>query len=201
MASKVEIWNMALGHLGQEEEVQDEAEDTSYANLCRRYWDDVLDEAFEDVNLPEARVRKVLALVENDPTDEWAFSYEYPSDCAYPRRILSARRDTIESRIPFQIVNDRDSGTLIYTDMEDAVLEYTLNETATAVYPASFRLMLSYKLAYMIAPKLTSGNPDGPALRNQAYELYHIQLSKARASSANKERRDAEPESEFTRNR
>ena len=202
MSSKIEIWNMALGHLGQEEEVQDEAEDTSYANMCRRYWDTILAEEFEGDAWTFLKVSKDLALIDEDPNDEWGYSYEYPADCGFPLRIYSgARRDTLESKVPYEIVNDRDNAVIIYTDQEDATLDYVLDETTTVLYPASFKLCLSYKLAFMIALKLVGGNPGGPQLRSQMYELYLQYCSKAKANDASKIRRDPEPESEFTRNR
>ena len=69
MTSKIEIWNMALGHLGHADEIQDIDEGTTYAIFCRRYWDVALQDEYEEYNYPYFRVQKVLAEIEEDPTD------------------------------------------------------------------------------------------------------------------------------------
>ena len=202
MASRVEIWNMALGNLGQSDEVNDPDEDTNAANACRRFWDADLESELQDFKWSFAVKQLALAEVEEDPTEEWSFSYTYPSDCAIAKRILSGTRtETLDSEIAFEIVNDDSGSKIIYTDMEDAVLEYVKQEDDTTIYPAYFRKAMSYKLAFSIAPSLISGSPNYSSIRREMFELYSQFISRAKKNNANEVVRGQPPDSEFTRNR
>jgi hypothetical protein len=114
-------------------------------------------------------------------------------------RILSGiRNDNRQSRVPFRIVRDV-SGRLIYTDAEDAVIEYTRDETNPELFTPDFTLALSYFLAVQIAPRLTAGDPF--KLSEKVLNFYLAHLSRAKAIARNEEQMEQEPESEFTRGR
>jgi hypothetical protein len=90
--------------------------------------------------------------------------------------------------------------TLIYTDEEDAQLEYTRLVTDTDLFPYEFSTALSYMWAYLAAPGLTGGDPSG--LGQKAFQLFQREISAASARDANKRQWDHPPfDSEFTRNR
>ena len=90
MASKTEIGNLALSHIGIGKEVANiETEQSAEASALRRVYDTALRKTLRDFNWPFARVIADLGLIEEDPTDEWDFSYRVPSDCVSFRRIPS----------------------------------------------------------------------------------------------------------------
>lgn len=198
--TKVSICNLALSHIGIAKEIQDfDADKSQEAAACRRFYDICLEETLRDLYWPFATKFAALAVVEEDPTSEWAFSYRYPSDCLYIRRFLSgSRNDSRQTRVPYKLGQD-DEGTLIYTDVEDAEIEYVKNETDTSKYPIDFAMALSYKLAGLIAPRITAGDPF--KLKDMATKMYIFHIQKAAANAMNEEQAEEDVEAEHIRAR
>lgn len=194
MASRIDIYNMALGHLAVTTTVASLTESTKERKTMDRFYETALDAVLRDRNWPFATKFKNPALVEEEPTDEWAFSYRYPTDCLYLRRLVLAARAS-RVRVPFRIVSD-DNGRLIYTDQEDALIEYTARITDPVRFPPDLVLALSFRLAAYAAPGLTRGDKDG--LGDRALKLYIAELSLAGANALNEEQADQnQPDSEF----
>lgn len=200
MASNTEIANLAIGHLGVGKEIANlDTENSKEAMACRRFFSDARDATLRDFNWPFARRFRTLTLVEEDPNDEWGYSYRYPTNCLAFRRILSGiRNDTRQSRIPYLLAND-DDGELILTDKEDAQGEYTVKITDPARFSADFRIALSLRLAAYIAPWVAGGDPF--KLGQRALTLYQFEISKAQATAGNEEQAEEPPESEYVRAR
>jgi hypothetical protein len=200
MPSDTEIANLAISHLGVAKEIADlETEDSEEANTCRRFYTTALEATLRDLPWPFATKFIALALVEEDPTDEWDYSYRYPADCLKVRRILSGiRNDTRQSRAPYKISQDG-SGRLILTDQQNAEIEYTVNETDEQKYPADFVLAFSFRLAMYAAARLTAGDPF--KLKLEMEKSYRKELVMAGASAFTEEQIDEEPDSEYIRER
>lgn len=198
--SVTDICNLAISHLGVGKEVGNvETDDDEEASAFNRFYETTRDEVLREFPWPFAVKTVDLGLVEEDPTVEWAYSYRYPSNAIQLKRILSGiRNDNQDSRIPYRITRD-DGGLLIYTDLEDATLEYIFRETDPGRFPSDFVTALSYLLAFKMAPRLTKGDPF--KLGNRAYEAYMMAIGKAKADAANEEVSEREPESEFIRSR
>ena len=195
MASDIEICNLALSNLGISKEIASSTEDSAEAETCNRFFVDVRDELLRDFPWTFATKFVALGLVEEDPNDEWGFSYRYPSDCIKVRRILSGiRNDTPATKTKMKIIAD-DDGLLILTDYEDAEIEYTFRAEDPMRYPSDFKKAFALKLAIEIAPRLIAGDPYsiGPKLTQKF--LYEIQ--KAQASSISEEVLDEFPDAEM----
>lgn len=200
MASKTEICNQSLSHLGIGKEIANFTTEASQeAQACRRFYDQALEATLRDFNWPFATKFAALGLIEEDPTTEWSYSYRYPTDCLKIRRILSGvRNDKRDTRVEYKVGQD-DSGLLIYTDMEDAEIEYTLNATDPQFYPSDFTNALAFRLAMYIAPRLTGGDPF--KMGDRAAKMYDYEVSRAKATALNEEQETVEAESEFIRAR
>jgi hypothetical protein len=200
MASKTEICNIAISHLGIGTEIANiDTEDSEPARACRRFYDRCLETVLREFAWPFATRVINPALVEEDPTTEWGYSYRYPVDCLIMKKIQSGlRTDTSQSRAPYRIVGD-DSGSLIYTDCEDAVIEYTALVEDVDNFASDFVMAFSYKLAHYIAPRISGGDPF--ALQERIIKLYVLELSQAERSAYNEEQPDQEAFSEFDRER
>lgn len=198
--SVTDICNMALSHLGIGKEIGNiETDDDEEAAAFNRFYENCRDILLRDFPWPFAMVTADLGLVEEDPTEEWAYSYRYPSNCLKLKRIQSGiRNDNQDSRIPYRVSRD-DGGLLLYTDLEDAVIEYTFRETDPGRFPPEFVSALSFLLAFKMAPRLTAGDPF--KLGDRAYQMYQVEIGKARASAGNEEVPGREPDSEFIRAR
>lgn len=199
-ASATEICNLALGHLCVSTTLTDvDTETSKEAKVCRRFYEEVRNATLRDFNWPFATKIADLGLVEEDPNDEWSYSYRYPSDCINMRKILSGVRNALpEDRVPFKIGRD-DSGRLIFCDMDDAQAEYTMLITAPEEYPPDFVFALSYHLAIMIGPSLVGTDPM--KVIDRCERMYSYLNSKAMAQAANEEMPDTLPESEFIKAR
>jgi len=198
MATKTEICNLAISHLGTGKEIQDFDTDRSEeGDACRRYYQILLEATLRDFAWPFATKIAALNLIEESPNDEWAYSYRYPSDCLKARRILSGiRNDSRQTRVPYKILKD-EAGRIIYTDQINANLEYTILVEDTSYYTPDFILALSWRLASYLAPRLTQGDPYG--LRNSSMQMYEAEISRARAASVNEQQDEEKPNSEFDR--
>lgn len=202
MATETQVANLALSHLGIGKEIAAlGTEKSQEAATLRRFYDEARDATLRDFPWPFATRFESLALVADPPTEteEWDFSYRYPTDCLMLRRIQTdVRIDTNQSRIVFKVGRDT-QGLLIYTDEEDAKVEYTFRETDPGRYPADFLLAFSLRLAHYSAPRLTGGDPF--RLGQRALQLYVQEISMAQASAANESVPDQLPDAEAIRAR
>lgn len=196
-SSTTEIANFAIGHLGIGKRISDlDTERSAEALACRQFYENTRKQVLRDFPWPFATKFAELGLIEEDPTSEWSYSYEYPSDCLKVKRILSGlRNDTGQSRIPYRLIDER----LILCDLEDAEIEYTKDVEDVTLFPSDFVMALSYLLAAYIAPQVTSG--DKFKQKQEMMQMYAMEVSSARANMVNEEQPDQEVDSEFIRTR
>jgi len=204
MASETEICNLALSHIGVGKEIAVlDTEKSEEAEACRRFYDTARDVTLRKFSWPFATRFMALGLVETltdtNSDSEWKYSYRYPSDCVKIRRILSGiRNDTRQSRTPYIIVSD-DTEKLIYTDQQNAEIEYTKRIDDPQLYPSDFIMAYSYRLAGYISARLTKGDPF--KIRAEVLQLFNMEITEAKANAANEEQPEQLPDSEFIRTR
>lgn len=195
MSSSTEICNLALNHVNGKEIQNLDTDSSNEASVCRRFYEQARNEMFEDFPWPFAEIREQLSLVSETPTDDWAYSYQYPSNCARLGYIPSGvRNDTKDSAIPYKVVYG-DSGEYIYTDQENAEIVYTRRVTDESRFPAKFVIALSYKLAGYIAGGVSGGDPF--KLGEKADKKYEMMMAQLQSNVLNEQRREPAPESEF----
>lgn len=184
MSVKVDIWNMALGHIGQQDTISSDTEKSSARFACSRFWENAYKATFRDFDMPFSRKTATLQLVSTNPTDEWGYAYSYPVDCVKFRKIVSSNiQDTDQSKIPFEISqNAAGSALLIYTNQAQADGKYTVDVSIVNLWPEDFQLAVSLRLAAYIAPGLTKGDPFG--LGEKAFKLYERHASMAASNAA-----------------
>lgn len=202
MSSNTDIANLALLHLGFGKTIQSlDTERTSEANACRIFYDNALEIILSNFNWPFSTKKLALGLVQtftNPETDEWRYSYQYPSDCLNLRKIHTPyiRNTNVQSRVPYRIFNSTASnGKLILTDQEKAIAEYTLKITNVDLYPADFKMAFSYLLASYIAPSITNGDNIGTS--SKMLQLAQFFGAQATSRNANEEKEEDIPQSEF----
>jgi hypothetical protein len=200
MASKTEIANMALSHLGIGKEIANiDTEKSAEAAACRRFFNTCLSATLKDFPWPFASKIATLNLIEEEPNDEWAYSYQYPVDCIHAKRIVSGNaNETRQERIDFKIANSS-SSKIILTNKDLAELEYTANITDPNVFSPDFIIALSFRLAAYVAPRLTQGDPF--KLKNDMLGQYAIEIGMARSNAMNEQQDSEVPSSELIRAR
>lgn len=201
MSFNTEVANLALLHLGVSNKTiaNLETERSAEANVCRMFYDRALESVLRDYSWPFATTFAVLNLIEENPNDEWLFSYQYPSDCVRMKRILSGIVEvTAQDRIVYKLAS-KDSGKIILTNQEKAQLEYVRKIDDPNLMTPDFIMAFSFKLAHYMAPSLTGGDPF--KLGERAKNNYLEEISEARSNAFNEEQSDTTNESEFTRSR
>ncbi len=198
--SETDLANLMLFHLGHAKRIGDlETERSAEANAIRTIYRMALDATLRDFHWPFATKFQALGLVEANPTDEWDYSYQYPSDCLDLRRLLSGfRSDSRDSEVKYRIVTDGNN-TLVYTNQADAQAEFTIRITDTLRYPPDFITAFTLRGAALVAPSITSGDPFKMGTR--AIQMYQAEISRAQANARNEFKPDLPPESDFIRAR
>lgn len=182
--SATDICNMALSHLGISKEIANLNEQSKEAEACRRFYDITRQSVLKDHSWPFASKYATLALIEQNPNDEWTYAYRYPVDCLFLRRILSGlRNDTEASKIPYAISQD-DAGYVILTNQDSAQVHYTI-DVSESLFTSDFALALSYRLSHYMAPRLTAGDPY--KLGAQSLQKYFVEVSRATANAFNED--------------
>jgi hypothetical protein len=198
-ANTMTICNMALGHLGVLQTISSLDEKSQEAIACKRFWDVCRESTLRDFTWPFATRFETLELVEEQPTSEWLYSYRYPNDCLFVRRIFSGVRNDDEGSMIRYLVGADDNGQLIFTDQEDAEIEFTHESNVPARWPVDFVLAASLHLAALIAPSVTKGDPNNLAKKNM--DNYMLRIGRAVSNSKNEQARDPQPMDSFTRSR
>jgi len=204
-SSNTEIANLALSHLGNGKEIADlDTENSTEARAVRRFYDVAREATLSDFAWPFATKYQTLALVSQQGdaghiTDDYRYSYRYPTDCLMLRRIRSfTRDDNRQTRIEYKIAQDA-QGQLILADEPVATVEFTILIDQESRYPADFVLALSLRIAAYIAPQLTKGDPF--KMGDRALALYMRQIGDAQSSATNEEQPAENAESEYIRAR
>lgn len=183
MSSKIDVFNMALGHVGISSTVADELERSPERVICSRYFDTCRDAllSYKDMRWRFATARVTLADL-GDPPLGWAFRYRYPNDAVNALEIVggTGRVETIEMTPKFEIQWETD-GRVILTDIEEAVLLYTKRVEEVERWPSSFVEAMAYRLASMIVMPLK--NDTG--MRNDLLTLAEQFAQIAMAASLN----------------
>jgi hypothetical protein len=195
MASKVDICNIALSHVGAYR-IQSITETTKEAKECNNFYEIALNAVLEDHDWSFARKRLVLALL-TDTYSGWSYAYQYPTDCVCPRYIVDVNGTytgtsyDVESdqyvavgRVSFEIASDSTlSNRLILTDKADAELVYTAKVTDTNMFTFKFIEAFAIKLASYLAQPL-KGDIQ---LRQSIFALYSLLSFDAKGTDANSE--------------
>lgn len=192
MASKIDVFNMALSHIGSSETVADELERSPERVTCSRFWDTCRDALFsyKDVEWKFATATVALADL-GTPPDGWGFRYRYPNDCINALEILNGvcRTPPEEFKTKFDIQYEAD-GRVILTDKEEAVLRYTKRVEEVERWPSYFVEAMAARLASFIAAPLKKDL----ATRNDMINLAEQSIQVAIAASLN----EGQPDGPFT---
>lgn len=209
MASKVDIFNMALSHIGGKTVLNAE-ENSAEALVCRTFYNTARDEVLSDGDWPFARKNATLALISENPTPDWLYSYGYPADCLralavpFGREVAKYQYRYVRSfeyhhKIPFEIYYG-DTAKEIYCNMSDARLIYTRRiENEEGRFPVEFVVALSYALAAFIAPRVVGA--ENYEIVQLMEQMAKIKVDRSVARRANQEQEAVTQDSGFTRAR
>ena len=192
----VRLINQALSHLGHTRFIDARTEDTTEVSVSDVHYDDAVDYVLEDFAWGFAKRYVTLALVEEDPSSDWQFSYRYPVNAIKIRRIVTVLGLRDPNPPPFTIGSD-DTARLIYTDEEDAVVEVTYRITDTALFSAQFAEAVSWWLGFLMVPGLAKD----PGIAARCYQMYVAMIDRAAAHDGNEGQTHPPDESDAIRAR
>jgi hypothetical protein len=138
-------------------------------------------QALEDHNWNFARKRVTLATHSEDPPEnQWTYRYEYPSDCV-KARLIANPLGWSDDAVPFEVETTADGAEkTILTDMAEAVLVYTFDQTNPVMFSSRFIDALSWRIAYHLAFPLT-GKQE---IETKAMQVYNAIIRQATGSNA-----------------
>lgn len=157
MAAKLDIWNDALGELPSAPVTTDD-ELTLERRECERVYEPCLKELLEIHDWGFANRRVVLAKVTNTRNGEWLYAYAVPADMGTAQRILPGwlfERDVTSEAAglydrlppaPYII-----EAGVIFTNEDEARLEYGVDMVSEAEMPALFVRALALEMASRLA--------------------------------------------------
>lgn len=220
-----QIANLAISHCGVSKPIQ--ALDTDHsieAQMCLTWFDTARRITLQKIPWSFSTKQIAPALVANQPTPEWLYAYQYPSDALQIIRFMSWRlnNDTRQSRIPYRVMQPvpiglstltptpttpyvNVTGEWIYTNWPGVnvtlpvIMEYTFDNTNISQWTDGFNMAMSLVLASLIVNVVTTGSPQ----QQKALIMQDLKgaLADAEASNINEEQRPQEPQSEFIRAR
>ena len=188
--SEVMVGNLALSYVGVGETISSLTEESESARAINEFFDHVRDLVLEDFPWPFATQIVTLGLIREDPNSLYGFEYTRPPTAVWVRRLLSgARVDSRESEVHYRLAKGT-AGLVIWTDLAEAECEFTVKEEDPIQWTAGFRNAVAWRLAHVIAPRLTSGDPF--KIMARAFEQYQRELAKAAANAFMEEGADKE---------
>lgn len=153
--SSVKICNMAISHVGDDSTIESLSESSAEAAACSIWYDWSRIQTLEGHNWDFAIKRATLALLETNPTEDWAYRYNYPTDCVKARLIVNPLGRAADP-VPFTVEASSDGQvTTILTDQENAKLIYTMDVEDPTRFSSMFIDALSWRVASRIAFSLT----------------------------------------------
>ena len=208
MASDVEICNYALSYIGSSNVIQSLTEASDEARTCTLHLQRVKDLVCRQYPWQFARKVAALALIQNNPNDEWGYEYSYPSDCIRADWMVlgvagSAAVYAGQSRsrrsaysVPYQLAYGT-SGRVIWTDQDEAILAYNVRITDAARFPEDVVEALAWGMAVAISPTLSRS----ASLSSTSKANYRSALFQAMATEQNETADDRPAEAEHIRAR
>lgn len=181
MASAVDIYNLALAHLGNKAQVTSANDGSVESSHCARFYPIALAEVLEAADWTFARKRVALSLLTTNPSDLWAYAYSLPSDCIVPRRIVTGDQTLYEQ----DSSNFELEGDYILTNQESAVLMYTASVVNTARFSPAFVGALSLWLAAYLSGPILKGE-SGTASAKAFWAAARDRIKSAMAADANR---------------
>lgn len=199
---KLGICNEAIGDLPSQP-IESFDEGSVEAEWCARRYGPALRYLLERHDWKFPVTRETLALVTNDREGEWTYAYALPVNVASELRVfpsyaatsvdvplLAGQRlaPTVAYFFPASVLaySYLLSGGLLYTNVQDAVLEYVRDDPSEATFSALFERALSLEVAQRIAPSVLKGSA-GTKRQRELAAMAEIACDRAIADARNRD--------------
>jgi hypothetical protein len=155
--TEARICNLALMRIGVTDFIDSLEEATTAAQVCKLAYPHCRDVVLSSFPWPFASQRATLAQVPSAERTGWQYGYAYPTGALRPVAIWSgSRAPTPGARIPFSYeTNAAGTGSVIWTDLNEAEFIYTQRITDTGRFSSLFVDALAWRVAAELAVPLT----------------------------------------------
>lgn len=201
MASEIDICNLALGHLGDEATVSaiSPPDGSAQAGHCARFYPMARDALLEMHNWRFATRRVSLALLSTTELPaEWAFAYAYPqclrvvavfppdvTVTSTPQAIYDQSEFLNRPRdYPFVCETLSTGAQVIYTNVEDATVQYIAQVTDTTKFSPLFIVAFARLLSSYLAGPIIKGKAGMEVAKEQLSIFTKLEGMQAKVSDA-----------------
>lgn len=161
MSSALNVWNLALSHLGDKAGLSSVVAPyaSREAQLCAQFWDIARTTALQKSKPSFARKRIALAPLDLGAAQpaQWAFAYAIPSDSIQFLGVYSPDRFYDESDEGSAKETDSTGNAIVFTNVEEAIGKYIYDVENAGHFSPMFTLGVSYMLASLVAGPLIKG--------------------------------------------
>lgn len=147
MSTSITICNMALAHLSITRRITAFSDATEEARNCAIFYDESRKHVLDSFPWNFACKFSTLALVADGDPKGFSYAYQLPSDCITARKIHN--ESFVLGEIDFKVAAQE-----IWTDLDDAELEYTSDIETVNFFSPTFITCFSHKLASDLAMPL-----------------------------------------------
>lgn len=169
--SEVSIYNLALNAVGERSNVASPTESSREAEVCRLWYDSVLELVLAAAHWPEATKIEYLAQLEERGDEAWSsieprpgyrYVYALPSDCVRPRYTADFSK--------FLVTDYGNNVKALHSNTDQVILAYTA-KINVAQFEPTLRMALAYGLAAHICMPLNGKPQRAKSLESKANEL------------------------------
>lgn len=184
MASKITIWNMALGFLGTRT-LSSETDQCLEAIQCNLFWDHARRMTLQAYPFQFAQKKMLLAekILPEEYKNIWHYAYSIPYNCLNAQAITDTN-NFYEQKF-FEIILSQNEEKMLLCDISPCYLYFTEDVTNTELFDDLFINALAYKLASLIAIPLLKNNS---AKIQELTQLYEMAIPKAVQSNARQQK-------------
>ena len=194
MATAVDICNLALSQLGENGQVValDPPDGSEFADECSNYYPIALRKLFEEYDWSFVQTRAILNELADFDAEIYGYKHAYalPSDCVRVTMVSKVNdlegdkwhKHNSERPRNYEIQYSKTTDNrILLTDVEDAIIQYTVYKDAPAIFPTYFLEALVLGLAIYLVGPIKRSDPASQVAQNlrQAYEAA---LSKAKTA-------------------
>ena len=202
--SQIAIWNLALGHLGDDATVSAPDELSRQAELCRQFWPTALGVALESHPWNFATRRAPLSPLTAVLNSGYSYAYAWPANAVAVWEVGDAEAVVVEHtdearRIPFvgrlntaplhdfEVETLADGTRVILSNSPTAFAKFTKRVTDTTRFSAIFTDALSWLLASYLAGPILKGD-EGRKLGQMMLQQFRYSVGQAAVSDSNQRR-------------
>ena len=178
----VTICNRALVSI-KAETIENLSEDTPSAIACNALYPAIVESLLSGYKWNFAQREAALALVSDITVKDWDYVYKYPDECLEILGIWYDKRYEEPPKYQVQYAAQIDA-SVICTNREKAILQYTGNITNPAQFSVLFRTAVQNQLALQLLRPLNSSITDAKMFETQFNKaVFEASTQNARASN------------------